>query len=218
MLVDFYPPPMHGIGRSVPGSSSDYLRRQWISGAWRRATPLKKLVFCIVIAAWFPGTVVRAAQLAFVLGPSRQRVSGKSPFRQFLEQLSVAAHWMVPPKWYYIFEFFDDARRAQAGEYLQRVQTKPFIFRWLVDRVARKNRAPFADKVFFSELCQRHDLPATTVIALVGKDAFHFLQPEQTELPPIDLFVKIKNGQGGRGAEKWCHQAGGYIDRAGRRL
>jgi hypothetical protein len=39
-----------------------------------------------------------------------------------------------------------------------------------------------------------------------------------TELPPRDLFVKIKVGRGGRGAEKWTYADGAYRNAAGRSL
>jgi hypothetical protein len=220
MLVYYYPPPIRGIGTAVPGSASDYLRRQWIAGAWRRSSLFEKLVFGLSIIAWWPSTVLHAAYLAAVLGPSRQAVSGKSPFRQFLEQLSVAALWMVPPKWYYIFEFYHDERRAHAGEYLQRVQTKPYIFDWLVDKVARKDpRWPFANKAYFSMLCERFDLPACKVIALADNArSFMFFPPHATEFPPVDLFIKVKSGRGGFGAEKWTYRDGRYHSASGRML
>jgi len=215
MLITFYPPPIPGLGRDAPGSAMGYLRRQWIRGAWRRGTWADRLGFVIAILLWWPSTILHAAYLAIRLGPSRARSSGKSPFRQFLEQIEVAAKWTVPPLWYYTFEFHDDARRAHAGDYLQRVQAKPFLYRWLIDRKQRKDSSrPFANKIHFSELCQRHGLRVATVIAVVGRRV-GFIDPAMTELPPVDLFVKIKNGRGGRGAEKWCYAEGRYHSDAG---
>ena len=169
MLVTIYPPPIPGLGRDKPGSASGYLRQQWIRGAWRRGSWKDRLGFPFAILLWWPTTVLHAAYLAARLGPSRFRSSGKSPFRQFIEQVEVAAKWMVPPLWYYTFEFFDDERRAHAGDYLQRVQVKPFIYRWLIDRKRRRDPVfPFASKVYFAEICKRHGLRANTMIATVG--------------------------------------------------
>jgi len=217
MKIDFYPPPMPGLGRDRPDSASSYLRRQWIRGAWRRASWSSRLNFVLAIVAWWPSTLLHAAYLAARLGPSRSRISGKSPFRQFLEQIEVAAKWLVPPLWYYTFEFFDDERRAHARDYLQRVQMKPFIYRWLVDRVDRKDDYfPFADKVYFSEICRRHNITASTVIAVVAPTELRWRVPGLAALPPADLFIKPKNGRGGRGAEKWSYAAGTFRDGHGR--
>jgi hypothetical protein len=221
MLINFYPPPIPGIGPGWSGGTkpADYLRREWLRGAWQRVTWGERLVFVLAILLWWPTTILHAAYLAARLGPSRSVASGKSPLRQFVEQLEVAARWMVPPLWYYTFEFFDDERRAAAGDYVQRVMVKPFIYHWLVDRVGRKEtRFPFANKTYFSALCQRHGLAASTVIAVAGSHGMGLLDPAMTELPPVDLFVKIKNGRGGRGAEKWTYLDGRYRDSKGRSL
>jgi hypothetical protein len=217
MMINFYPPPISGIGRDRPGSASDFLRRRWVRGAWRFVGWGNRLVFVLMILLWWPSTIIHAAYLAARLGPSRSRSHGKSPLRQFVEQLEVAAKWMIPPLWYYTFDFFEDERRAHAADYLQRVQTKPFIFKWLVDKVDRKDPIyPFADKLTFFETCRRHDLPTGTIIAVAGPQRIRMIDPAMTQLPPTDLFVKPKNGRGGRGAEKWSYVAGKYRDRDGR--
>jgi hypothetical protein len=96
---------------------------------------------------------------------------------------------------------------------------KPFIYHWLVDSENRKDsRYPFANKVYFSALCRANGLPATRVIAVCGRRGPIFTEPGMKELPPVDLFLKIKNGRGGRGAEKWSYVAGSYRDSGGRSL
>jgi hypothetical protein len=218
MLINFYPPPILGFGRN-PEITADYLRRQWIAGAWRRVSWLERLVYLVAVLLWWPTTLLHAAYLAVRLGPSRRKLCGKSPWRQFIEQLQVAALWMVPPLWYYTFEFFDDERRAEAGNYLQRVQLKPFIYPWLVDRLGRKDaRFPFANKVYFSQLCWRHGLPVSVVVAVATRQGLEMQIPAVRELPPLDLFVKIKNGRGGRGAEKWSSVGDRYRNNEGREL
>jgi hypothetical protein len=219
MLITWYPPPLPGLGRDAPDSAAGYLRQQWIRGAWRRGTWADRLCFVVAIILWWPSTLLHAAYLAIRLGPSRSRTSGKSAFRQFTEQIEVAAKWMLPPLWYYTFEFHDDERRAHAADYLQRVQVKAFVYRWLIDRKQRRElRVPFASKVYFSKICQRHGLRASAVIATVGAKNLAFVDPAMTQLPPVDLFVKIKLGRGGRGAEKWSYVGGTYRDAGGRRL
>src|SRR4051812_10924671 len=211
MQITFYPPPMPGFGKDPPGSASGYLRRQWIRGAWCRGSWIDRSAFVLSILLWWPMTIAHAAYLAARLGPSRRRSSGKSPLRQFIEQLAVAAQWTVPPMWYYTFEFFDDERRAHAADYLQRVQVKPFIYRWLIHRKRRRDPVfPFASKLYFANACRRHGLAATTTIATVTSKAIVFYVSGMTELPPCDLFVKIRTGRGGRGAEKWSYAAGLY--------
>jgi hypothetical protein len=219
MLITWYPPPLPGLGRDAPDSAAGYLRQQWIRGAWRRGTWADRLCFVVAIILWWPSTILHAAYLAIRLGPSRSPTSGKSPLRQFVEQIQVAAQWMVPPLWYYTFEFHDDERRAHAADYLQRVQVKPFIYRWLIDRKQRRElRVPFASKLHFSKICQQHGLRASAVIATVDARNVAFVDPAMTQLPPVDLFVKIRLGRGGRGAEKWSYATGSYRDAEGRTL
>lgn len=219
MLITFYPPPIPGLGRDAAGSPAGFLRRAWIRGAWRRSSWVDRLWFVAAIILWWPSTILHAAYLAIRLGPSRSRTSGKSPLRQFLEQIEVAAKWMIPPLWYYTFEFFDDERRAHAADYLQRVQVKPFIYRWLIDRKRRRDpHVPFASKIYFSKICREQGLCVSAVIATVGAKAIGFHEAGMTELPPRDLFVKIKLGRGGRGAEKWSYAAGTYRNADGRSL
>lgn len=219
MMITIYPPPIPGLGQDPAGSASGYLRRQWIRGAWRRGSWGDRIGFVVAILLWWPTTILHAAYLAARLGPSRAKTSGKPPFRQFAEQIAVAAQWMVPPLWYYTFEFFDDERRAHAADYLQRVQVKPFIYRWLIDRKQRKELGvPFASKIHFSKICRAHGIKASTVIATVGPKAIVFHDPDMTELPPRDLFVKIKTGRGGRGAEKWTFASGLYRNAGGASL
>jgi hypothetical protein len=218
MLINFYPPPIPQFRRRTDAKPADYLRRQWIIGAWSRSSWLERLIFVVVIVLWWPTTILHAAYLAARLGPARARLYGKSPFRQFLEQLAVAARWLIPPLWYYTFEFCDDAKRAKAADYVQRVQMKPFIYHWLVDRRARKDRKyPFANKVYFSHICRRFGLPASRVIAIATAGKIKFAGGA-TKLPPEDLFVKIKYGRGGRGGEKWFYAEGTYRDAQGRRF
>ncbi len=135
----------------------------------------------------------------------------------------MAAKWTIPPLWYYTFEFFDDERRAHAGDYLQRVQVKPFLYRWLIDRKRRRDKTfPFASKLYFAEACRRHRIEArieaSTPIATVTSTGFTFYEAGMTELPPRDLFVKIRTGRGGRGAEKWSYAAGTFRNAKGRSL
>jgi hypothetical protein len=219
MLITWYPPPIPGLGRDAPETPAGYLRRQWIRGAWRRGTWADRLCFVAAIILWWPSTILHAAYLAIRLGPSRSKISGKSPFRQFIEQIEVAARWMVPPLWYYTFEFHDDERRAHAADYLQRVQVKPFIYRWLIDRKQRRDlQVPFASKIYFSKVCRTRDVRASAVIATVAANNIAYVDRAMTGLPPIDLFVKIKLGRGGRGAEKWSYAAGTYRNAEGRSL
>jgi hypothetical protein len=218
MLINFYPPPIPQFRRHADEKPADFLRRQWVSRAWKKKSWGERMVFVVVIVLWWPTTILHAAYLAARLGPARARTYGKSPFKQFLEQIAVAQRWLIPPLWYYTFEFCDDAKLARAGDYVQRVQMKPFIYPWLVDRVARKEKKyPFANKVYFSHLCRHHGLRASTVVALSGGRGIHF-KNGLTEFPPTDLFIKIKNGRGGRGAEKWSYVDGCYRDSGGRSL
>ena len=63
MLINFYPPPIPQFHRRADEKPADYLRRQWIIGAWARSSWFERLVFAIVILLWWPTTILHAAYL-----------------------------------------------------------------------------------------------------------------------------------------------------------
>lgn len=166
----------------------------WRSGGG----PLKAL---LAAALWTPALATTIYIYTRRNGRAVQARTGKPVSRQIIEQVGLAATRSIAPLWYYMFEFFDDARRQEAGLYLTAQETIGPAYSLLepegtVDRMA--------DKVWFADYCRRVGVPAVPVL-------LHFTAGAAAEsggvtaLPESDLFVKPRQGNGGHNAERWDH-------------
>lgn len=126
-------------------------------------------------------------------GPEIRRRSGKSLTRQVRDQLRLYASAGVLPPWYYVFSLHDDSCSARARTFLQRFETKPFIF----PRLKARGGSPLNDKAEFAEYCHAKGIPCVETLMLIDGAVPH------CSLPDRDLFVKHNKGRGGRGAERW---------------
>jgi hypothetical protein len=155
-------------------------------------------------------------------GAAVKRTTGKGLVRQMAEQLKLAAAHSLLPPWYYIFELYDDAQCRRAGEYLQRFETKRFVYPFLrkynggLPVPAVRSTVHLSDKAMFADRCGAHGLPAVAAIMVIEHGRIARSQGDAATLPPIDLFVKLLRGTGGRGAQRWEYLgAEGYRDHTG---
>jgi hypothetical protein len=114
------------------------------------------------------------------------------------------------PEHYYTFEWYRPERRARAGEYLHRYETKGGLYAMLASRPDLEAVAPLTDKVGFAGHAARAGLPVVPTLAVVRPGQ----PPAGVRLPGADLFVKPAGGRGGRGAQKWSYLAGSDSFRA----
>ncbi len=126
-------------------------------------------------------------------GPEIRRRSGRRLAAQFADQVKLYFSDGILSPWYYIFELFDDPEHSRAELFLQRSETKGGIYPLL----RRGVTSELNDKRIFSEHCAEKGVP--TIPALLYFDG----RGETGPLPDCDLFVKVANGRGGRGAERW---------------
>jgi hypothetical protein len=144
-------------------------------------------------------------------GPETERRTGKSVWRQLVEQIDTAVRHSIPPPWYYMFGLWDDQRRQLAALYLNRYETKNGIYGLLKSYFGR---APsiggslhgLGDKLEFHELCLKRDLPTPPLVMVVDSGRITGGGPR---LPEVDLFVKPRKGRGGNGAESWSYLGDG---------
>lgn len=128
-------------------------------------------------------------------------MTGKSALRQFREIIGLAMRHQISPRYYYMFEFYLDARMLQAGDYLMRYETKQIAYRLL--RPAKQTTGtPIKNKIAFAGYCRDHDLPALPLVAAFHKGT-RVADLGEAALPEQDLFVKRVLGKGGVGAERW---------------
>jgi hypothetical protein len=130
-----------------------------------------------------------------------RRLTGKRAFRQLREMWAIAVKYRISPRYYYIFEFYDDARRARAGDYLMRWETKQVAYRLLRPK-QQTTGTPIKDKIAFAVHCREHNLPAVPLVAAF-RDGVRVAEIGSPEPPETDLFVKRVLGKGGAGAERW---------------
>jgi hypothetical protein len=202
----FYPPP---IKRRAPVRSDlsavAVIRENYRRVVWRRAEWHQRLALWLALPTWPVWAMLEALRFSLKLGPRVRMETGKSRTRQFGEQVALAWRQLIPPAAYYMFELYLDAHRRRADEYLLRAETKGGAFFLLRPRDFDPNRRnPFRDKAAFAAECAAAGLRAAPVLARFEKGRVKSRMPEA--LPPIDLFVKLSEGKGGRGAECWRHE------------
>src|SRR5262249_25687833 len=122
----------------------------------------------------------------------------------------------------YIFELYEDDKRRRAGEYLHRFETKRFLYPFLrahnggLPIPARRSTQFLSDKDMFAVHCREFGLPAVPALLVVDNRRIEYEGENAGALPKRDLFVKMRRGTGGLGAERWEYQdPGRYRDHNG---
>jgi len=208
MLAYFFPPPIPTIERKNDAAGT--VHDAWIRLAWRQNWR-QRLVFAAMIVIW-PIYVAAAALFdVAVLGERVEQEFGKSRSRQFAEQVSIAMHHGLAPRHYYMFELYRDGMAARASEFLNRTETKAFIYGRFVDESKWVDgKFPFANKVQFHDLCVLHKLPTVPILALGHKGRMIPIGADDVVPPKDDLFLKPRGLRGGLGAQIWRYSHGRY--------
>jgi hypothetical protein len=201
------------------GSPSTFIHKCFSREGWAESDRQGRLELCAGVLAW---PLVMPAVVGFFTwrnGAWVKRKTGKGIFRQIGEQFALAATHSLLPPWYYIFELYEDDKRRRAGEYLNRFETKRFLYPFLrahnggLPVPAQRSTECLSDKALFAERCAAHGLPAVPAIMVLEQGAVVRRADGATRLPEVDLFVKLLRGTGGRGAQRWEYQgAGCYRD------
>lgn len=201
------------------GSPSTFIHRCFSREGWRESGLRERLELCAGVLAWPLAMPALVAVFTWYNGAWIKRQTGKSIVRQVGEQLRLAAAHSLLPPWYYIFELYDDEKRRRAGEYLNRFETKRFVYPFLrrynggLPVPARRSTDCLSDKAMFADRCAQYGLPAVPPIMVFDRGR---VVRGAARLPEIDLFAKMLRGTGGRGAQRWEYQgAGSYRDHGG---
>ncbi|HUL08424.1 MAG TPA: sugar-transfer associated ATP-grasp domain-containing protein [Candidatus Acidoferrum sp.] len=209
-------------GMPDDGTPATFLHRTFQRQFWRQSGPLARAGSVAILLAW---PFVMPALIGFFTqrnGPSVRARTGKGILRQAWEQAAMVLTRAILPPWYYIFELHDDGKRRRAGEYLHRFETKRFAYEFLrrtnggESVPALRSTEMLSDKALFTERCRDYQLPAVPVLMVLHDGAVAQRETNGALLPPIDLFVKLIRGTGGRGAERWDYLGEGlYRDAHG---
>jgi hypothetical protein len=172
---------------------ADVIRRVCARHYWR---PSSAYGYVEIGAAWLLWPVVLLLGSFWYTaknGRITSRRHGRSVAAQFADQLRLYFSDGLIAPWYYIFELAKEPTHGRAEMYLQRCETKAGIYPLLRRGVSSE----LNDKMKFAELCdQRGVKTVPCILYLDGRGS-------SARLPDCDLFVKVANGRGGRGAERW---------------
>ncbi|HVZ02184.1 MAG TPA: sugar-transfer associated ATP-grasp domain-containing protein [Dongiaceae bacterium] len=169
------------------------------AAAWRSAGLARQVRYAALALLW--PFIAAGMSLRWLRrnAAAIRALTGKGTARQFAEILGLAVAHHVTPKYYYMFELYLDERRAKAGDYLMRYETKEVAYRLLKPADGSSGTA-IKNKLQFPDFCRAHGLPAVALIAAfekgrrIGGDG---------PLPETDLFIKRVFGKGGARAERW---------------
>jgi 3',5'-cyclic AMP phosphodiesterase CpdA len=195
---------------SPEATAVDYIRAVYCRNYWRRTGGLRRGLFACAI--WPFAFAAYAARLTALNGSYVRGLTTKGAIRQLGEQLGLALRISMAPYWYYMFEIYGDQRRKTAHLYLQRYETKGYIYGLLQPH----HDDGMQDKASFWRNCHAMGVKAVPVLFELrdGK----VVVPEGGKPPALlreDLFVKPRVGRGGRNAERWNYDGrGGWQNRA----
>lgn len=173
--------------------------RRWQRMLWLRWFTVR----CVM------GGAFQSLATTWKLGRAIRRRTGKALWRQLAEQQAVLWQHGIRARWYYIFELFDDAQRARAGEFIHRFETKQALFLLLRRRFADYRSASAINKLQHFKQCRQFGIPTPAVLA-IAREGRVMLQDGLHRLPDADLFVKLVHGKGGRGARRWLYRDGAF--------
>ena len=192
--------------RDGPGTPSQVIQRHFAKHFWKVRRRNHWVDFAAAVLVWPVAVPVSAAIYTRRNGRIVERRCGKSPLRQFCEQLRLAGAGILPP-WYYVFEFHDDAKRQQAGNYIHRYQTKLGMYEQLTGSVT----SPLSNKYEFARWLEKAGVRAVQPVLLARDGTLITTDGRPPALPAADLFLKPQRARGGKGAERWDYRSGRYL-------
>ena len=200
-----YLPPLHllwslGGGGKSPAAS---LHRAYCRELWKDRSLAGRCGLLAMYLLWPFAIPLTMAWATTNNGKIISARTGKPISRQLIEQFSVAARHGILPPWYYIFELYDDDKRARAGEYLCRYETKGGLYRMVKSTRSSDRHYPLQDKIKFATYCREHGLPSVPELLIVKDGELQWPPGADQHLPRRDLFLKPVRGRGGTGAEVW---------------
>jgi hypothetical protein len=189
-----------------------------------RRTELSRMPFwlrTLVVYSWPPGAVLVALYQTVRNGRFAARKHRRGVVRQFTDQIRLAFADGVPPIFYYLYELHDPEKARRAFAYIHRGHTKnnglyKFLYRKRPERNARAKL--LNNKLEFYRFCQDRALPTAEIFGVAENGRISWFDESRDRLPDESLFVKLRNGKGGRGAERWTYENGVYSEIDGRRL
>lgn len=205
--------------REDDNSTATFIHRCFQREIWREIRLRDRIAMCAVLPA--VPLVIMAVTAVFTAlnGSAIKRRTGKGIIRQIREQIELALRCAILSPWYYIFELHDDDKKRHAGEYLNRLETKAGLYRFLRDYngglpvPAERSTPCISDKSRFMARCREHGIMTAPVFFKIMGEKVTAVDWNGAGLPETDLFVKPSHGRGGRNATRWIYLGSGQYRR-----
>jgi hypothetical protein len=185
---------------SVQTAPAAYLHAIYGDAFWRRPGLGGRLRMISGLILWPIALPIAVGLYTYRNGAAIEQRVGKSLIHQMREQVSLAARYSIAPYWYYMFELYDEERRRLAPFYLHRHETKGPIYSLLQPP---SETDAMADKAWFSQHCRDAGVAVVPVLLLASSGEIMSMEGQPLALPTFDLFVKPRQGRGGRNTARW---------------
>jgi hypothetical protein len=194
------PVALRATSRDDGSAPCDAIRQCYARSYWRPESAWGYVEIALAWLLWPFVLLVFALWLTAKNGKWIRRRHARALATQLADQVKLYFTDGLLPPWYYVFDLAEDPRHERAEAFLQRFESKGGIYPLL----RRGVTSELNDKRLFADFCRDNDLPAVTYLMYLDGSGDPGVLPDQ------DLFVKLADGRGGRGAERW--------DRIGERL
>jgi hypothetical protein len=204
-----YPPPFV-LGWNLPPKNppAGLVHRLCNQALWPVGDVTATALNLSLIAVWPVIAAARASEQVQLNGDAVAGLTGKSKAQQFLEQWKLAVSLRIPPRYYYLYEFYRPEQSRRAAQYLMGYETKEIAYRLLYPiETAHHLPTPLDDKAAFARACGKRGIRHVPTLFV-----FEAGSPFNVELPSSDLFVKPVKGKSGHGVERWRLTAPGRYD------
>lgn len=178
-----------------PSDNAEFIHQYFAKAFWR--LPFGPLRALLTIIIWPIALPVGIALFTAWNGKAISSRSGITIPKQILMQLNAALKYSIAPFWFYMFELYNG---KPASQYLLAHETIGPAFTALQPKNPADN---MPDKVWFAAHCKTHGIRAVPVLLYLSAGTILQAISDTVELPPIDLFVKPRQGNGGHNAERW---------------
>lgn len=200
--------------RRTESNPAAAVRRAYARWYWHPRSAGELADLSLALLLWPVAFVALATIFLWRNGRATAERSGRTLWRQFVDQAWLYAMAGVLPSCYYVYGLHDRPLKRHARGFLLRCETKGGIYR-VLNPARGGSSAMLWDKTAFAEHCHANGIPTVATLAIVGKGQVTMLSDREAFRG--NLFVKPVKGKGGRGAQRWDYVgADRYADTTGR--